>query len=124
MGCRFAVARIRQTGGASSVGMWCRPSPGLWVRELRRSMAKQWTTISLIRRRDTAGGKSRHLFHRRSDQQPQSLLEQPFCFTLHLIAIAVRRPCLQLVESVRVEASSDIVPNFAAAEIPAPGDYC
>ena len=80
---------------------------------------------SLIRRRDTSGGKSRHLFHRRSDQQRHSLLEQSVRFTFHLIAIAVRRPCLQLVETDRVNASSDVVPNFfVAAEILAPGDYC
>src|SRR5215813_14426475 len=57
-------------------------------------------------------------------EQRHSLLEQSVCFTFHLIAIAVRRPCLQPVETDRVNASSGLVSNFVAAEILAPGDNC
>src|SRR5262249_5787493 len=38
--CTPPLHSLLTTGGASSVEMWCRPSPVLWVRDLGRSMAK------------------------------------------------------------------------------------
>src|ERR1700746_1877375 len=57
-------------------------------------------------------------------EQRHSLLEQSACLGFDLIAIAVRRPCLQLVETDRVGVSGIMVLDLAAAEIVAPGDYC
>src|SRR5262249_1572608 len=51
-------------------------------------------------------------------------LEQSVCFAFYLIDRAVRRRCLQLVETDRVDVSSALVPNFVAVEILAPGDNC
>src|SRR6516162_2007434 len=48
-------------------------------------------------------GRGRHSVR----EQRHNPLEQSLCFIFHLIAIAVRRPCLQLVEADRVNASSD-----------------
>src|SRR5262245_8330730 len=70
-------------------------------------------------------GKSRHLFHRRSDRSRiNSFLEQSVCFIFHLIAIAVRCPCLQPAETFGVDASGKMVLDPVAPEIFAPGDYC
>src|SRR5262249_34984539 len=99
-----------------SLKRWARPKIDASLTADRRPFVD--STSGYIR------AKSRHLFHRRSDQQRHSLLEQSVCFTFHLIAIAVRRPCLQPVETDRVDASSGLVPNFVAAEILVPGDNC
>src|SRR5262245_46271588 len=101
-------------GGAVGAVITCRPFMAIGV----------MATDDLISRLTSgfSGGKSRHLFHRRKLRQ--SLFEQSICFIFHLIAIAVRCPCLQPAETFGVDASGKMVPDLAAAEIFAPGDYC